>query len=110
MATQPKTAITDVKQTTSMHPVHRPSSFTLRLVWALLAGLCHAGPLSAETYTWNGSSSGFWATTTNWSGILNIPLTNDEAVFPVQTQHVINEPRGQFTQAGPIIHMKDSLL
>lgn len=82
MAKQPKTAITDVKQTTSMHPVHRPSSFTLRLVGALLAGLCHAGPLAADTYTWDGSASGLWGTTANWSGILNLPLTDDEAVFP----------------------------
>ena len=63
-----------------MNP-HRPSRF---LTPALLAALASIQSLHAAPQTWDGDTSGAWATGTNWAGDpadVNVPGAGDIATF-----------------------------
>lgn len=55
---------------------------TRKLPLLLSAWLLAALPVSAATYTWDGSASGLWLNVANWSSLPTAPLTDDEFVFP----------------------------
>src|SRR5436190_1386394 len=58
----------------------RPSGITpLILILTMILSVQHPG--AAATKTWDGSSSGNWATAANWSGS-TLPVAGDDLVFP----------------------------
>src|SRR5947207_77325 len=58
-------------------------------VWLAALCLClGAGNLGAGIKTWDGSSSGNWATAANWTGGV-APATGDDLVFPAGVTRLI---------------------
>lgn len=85
-----------------MNSLLRSSRSSIRRFLPPLAALLgFVQPLLAATYTWDGSASGLWSNSANWSGVLVPPLTDDEVVFPVGGRLAMNNDLG----AGIGIHL-----